>query len=139
MFVDEQETNDVEIYYKKLGRDFEAYTAKEIKKMNLKEEDKIKYQILKIKSKVLTWGLYNDLQESAIVISESGERHFNYKLYKENRLKKTLKSWDAKDKEGKPVTISDNNILHLSPVVAETILRGLDEFNFVSEEEENLS
>jgi len=139
MFIDDQETNDIEVYYKKAGHDFEAYTAKELKKTILKDDEKAKYQVIKIKTRVLTWGLYNDLQESAVVIGDQGERRFNYKIYKENRMKKLLKSWDAKDKEGKPATINDNTISHLSPSVAEAILRALDEIAFVSEEEENLS
>jgi len=139
MFIDDKETVDVMTYYKKTGHDYEAHTAKEFRRLKLQEDDKKSYNIVKIKAAVLTWGLYNELQEASLVITDAGDRQFNYRLYKENRLTKMIKEWDAKDKEGKPVPVNEKAILHLSPVVAEAILRALDELSFVGEEEENLS
>jgi len=139
MFIDDQESVDVMVYYKKVGHDYEAYTVKELKGMKLQDEDCKSYDVVHIKTVVLTWGLYNELQEASLVINDSGDRLFNYKLYKENRLKKMIRGWDAKDKEGKPVPVNERTILSLSPIVAEAILRALDELSFVSEEEENLS
>jgi len=139
MFIDDKESVDVMTYYKKTGHDYEAYTAKEFSCLKLQEDDKKSYNIVKIKAAVLTWGLYNELQEASLLITDAGDRQFNYRLYKENRLTKMIKEWDAKDKEGKPVPVNEKTILHLSPVVAEAILRALDELSFVGEEEENLS
>ena len=139
MFIDDKESVDVMTYYKKTGHDYEAYTAKEFSCLKLQEDDKKSYNIVKIKAAVLTCGLYNELQESSLLITDAGDRQFNYRLYKENRLTKMIKEWDAKDKEGKPVPVNEKTILHLSPVVAEAILRALHELSFVGEEEENLS
>jgi len=139
MFIDDKESEDIVVYYKKAGHNYEAYTAKEFSRMKFQGDNKKSYDVVNIKVVVLTWGLYNELQEGALIIGEAGDRQFNYKLYKENRLKKMIREWDAKDKEGKPVPVNEKTILHLSPVVAEAILRSLDESSFVGEEEENLS
>jgi len=139
MFIDDKELIGIVIYYKKMGHDYEAYTAREFNMLTLKEDDKKTYDVVNIKAVVLSWGLYNELQESALSTTADGERQFNYKLYKENRLKRMIKEWDAKDKEDKPVPINERTLSSLSAIVAEAITRALDELSFVSEEEENLS
>jgi len=139
MFIDDKELINIVIHYKKMGHDYEAYTSREFNALKLKEDEKKAYDIVNIKAAVLSWGLYNELQESALSSREDGERQFNYKLYKENRIKRMVREWDAKDKNGKLVPINDQTLLSLSPIVAEAIVRALDELSYVSEEEENLS
>jgi len=138
MFIDDKEMMDVVVYYKRQGHDYEAYTKAEFDTIKMEDEEKKKFDVVNIKASVLTWGVYNDLQDSAMIINIDGDRRFNYKIYKENRLKKMVQEWDAKDKEGNPVKENEANMMKLSPIVAEAILRGLDESSFVSEEEENL-
>lgn len=139
MFIDDQDVETVTVFYRKAGNGYEAYTSKEIKKVKLSDKALAKFQTVNIKARIMTWGMYNDLQESSTVIDPEGNRRFNYKIYKENRLKKIIQGWDAKDKNGKVVDVNESSLNRLSPAVAEAIIRALDEIGFVSEEEENLS
>ena len=90
--------------------------------------------------KQLTWGLYNDLQEGGIELDGEGNRRFNYKLYKENRLVQLIHSWDATATDNKgnqvPVRVTEKSIKSLAPEIAETILNAYDEITYLSEEEE---
>jgi hypothetical protein len=135
MFIEDTDLVEVKIYYKKNGHNYKALTEGEVKSLKLKDEAKKKYQCLTVKMRTLTWSLYNDLQDRAMVEGASGERHFNFKLYKENRMKELVKEWDAQ-KDGKPLPMDINMIGKLSPIIAEAILRGYDEISFVDEDEE---
>ena len=53
-----------------------------------------------------------------------------------NKLKKLIKEWDAKGKDGKNIAVSGPAISHLSPAVAEAILKAYDEVSVLSDEEE---
>jgi hypothetical protein len=136
MFVEDNDRIEMKIYYRKVGRNYDALTENDFKKV--KEELKGKYKILIIEMKVLTWGMFNDLQELAMVESGDGMggRNFNFKVYKENRLKRLLVKWDAKDKDGKAALINDKTINQLAPPIAEAILKSYDEASFLGEEEE---
>jgi hypothetical protein len=57
-------------------------------------------------------------------------------MFKEGRLLKLTKTWDAKDKEGRPIPINEKSILSLSPQVAEAILRAYDEVSYLQDDEE---
>ena len=137
MFVKDNDVVEIKIRFKKAVYRYDAYTEKELKEMDLKQEEKDKYKSLLVTMKLLTWGLYNDLQESAMVVNnDTGDRHFNLKTYKENRLKKLLVKWDAVNDSGSPVAINEGSIAHLAPDVAESILRAYDEASFLTEEQE---
>ena len=135
-FVKDEDVIDVKVFCRKIGHRYVSRTEKEFGKLEEKEEDKKKYECLSAKMRELTWELYNDLQESALVSDGDGERQFNFKLYKENRIMQLLKEWDAKNDDGKPIPINKVSIAHLAPSVAEAILRAYDEISFISEEEE---
>ena len=133
MFVKDSDVLEIKVYYKKVKRNnYEVYTEKEYKAVEKKEG----HNELNLKMRELTWGLYNELQEDAMVEDAQGERRFNFKLYKENRLGKLIQSWNAKTEEDKPVSVNSSSIAHLVPEVAETILRAYDEISFVGDEEE---
>jgi len=138
MFVKDTDLVDVKVYYLKKGKGhrYLSYTEAEFKGSVLKDDEKKQYKVLSLKMQQLTWGLYNQLQEDAMVEDINGNAQFNVKKYKENRLCKLIKEWDAINEEGKPVSIAPGSISHLSPDVAETILRGYDELSFVDEAEE---
>jgi hypothetical protein len=92
--------------------------------------------LLTVKMKELTWGLYNQLQDNAMIADANGESRFNFRSYKESKLKSLIKEWDAKDKDGKPVMVNEITISHLAPSIAETIIRSYDEISFLTEDEE---
>jgi len=149
MFVKESDIIELEVYYRKNGRQYEALTSTEYKTL-MKDDDKDddkgkkegekedKYKVINIKMKELTWGLYNDFQEVAMVDDGRGlgERIFNFKIYKETRLRYLLSGWDAIDEKGKPVAVTATIISSLAPPIAEAILRGYDEISYLDEEEE---
>lgn len=137
MFIQDDDVFDVKVYYRKNKNRYMAYTEKDYK--DLPEEEKTKCSVLSIRAKNMSWGLYNQLQDDAMVDNGSGERQFNFRAYKENRLKNLIKEWDAKDKDGKPVPINEKSIAHLSPAIAETILRAYDDVSLLSEEESGKS
>jgi hypothetical protein len=135
MFIQDDDVVEIKVYCKKYKYRYEAISEKDYNALKTEEEKK-KYTLLTVSMAMMNWGLFNKLQDEALVTKEDGEEKFNYKKYKENRIKKLIKSWDAKDKSGKPVPVNENTIAHLSPPVAETILKLYDEASYLNEDEE---
>ena len=138
MFIKEDDEIDIVLYYTKKDRTYEAISEKEFLALELSEEDTKRYSSLKLTMRELTWGLYNDIQETAMVDDGRGigERVFSFKVYKETRLRALIKKWDAKDKDGKPVPVSDKTLYNLAPSIGESILLIYDSFSFLGEGEE---
>ena len=139
MFIEENNTVEVVVYYKRLKYQYVSFTESEFKNEELSEEDKAKYKKLIVKMKQLTWGLYNDLQEGAVDLDGDGNRRFNYKKYKESRLIRLISGWDATKKQGDkeiPARTDERTIKELAPEIAESILNAYDQIVFLGEEEE---
>ena len=136
MFIKDGDSVKIKVYYIKKGYRFVTYTQDEFKKSIVEEDEKREYSCVSVEMMELTWGLYNQLQEDAMIDDASGRPQFNVKVYKENRLLKLIKSWDAIDDDGNLVPVNKNTISHMAPDIAETILRAYDEYSFISEEEE---
>jgi len=138
MFIDPNDQIEIKIYYKRIGRHYEVHNEKDIEAM--KEVEKSKYKLLLVKTRELPWGLYNELNEESVTKDNLGGRHWNYKLYKENKLRKIILSWDAKmaDIKGNiiPVPLSSEQIAKLSPDIAEYILNAYDAIMFEEDEKE---
>jgi hypothetical protein len=119
------------IYYKKRGRQYTVLSENAF--LNIDKDDQNKYSELKLRMKVLTWGIYNHLQEF------SGEK-FNFKKYKENKLRTLIIEWNAK-KVGKNqeeiiVPVTKKSIENLCPEIAEEILKQYDSIMILDQEEE---
>ncbi len=145
MFINDQEFITIKIYYKERNKSYIAYTEQEIKA--LKDEEKItdekisKLKCITIQCPQLTWGLHNEIQDSALVDDVStGQRRWNYKSYKEKKLLKIIKKWDATMKDGEkgevPAPINPKVIACLAPEIAEAILSAYDQETTLGEEEE---
>jgi hypothetical protein len=138
MFVDPNELIEIKVFYKKIGRHYVVTPESEY--LLLDDEDKAKYKCLTARVRELTWGLYNDLNEDSVMKDMSGNRQWNYKLYKENKLRKILVAWDAKrtkeNGESVPIPVNEESIKNLVPDIAEYILSTYDTIMFVSEDEE---
>ena len=84
--------------------------------------------------------MYNELNEESVTKDMQGNRNFNFRLFKENKIKKILAGWDASkinsngDKVEIPLT--PDNIRNLSPDIAEEILSSYDTMMFISEDAE---
>ncbi|MFA5312400.1 MAG: hypothetical protein WC375_03650 [Methanomassiliicoccales archaeon] len=140
MFIEDGSFVTVKVYSRKMGYSYAALGEKEFIASKIKEEDKKKYQCLTVQMLVLDWGLYNELQESAMIPDEAtGERRFNYKVYKEHRIQRLIKEWDAKDAKGNLVPVNESNLRKLSPNIAEAILGEYDTQAYMSENEEKKS
>lgn len=161
MFIDDKELIELKIYYRKSGRHYLAFSSTDFEKTDFGifdgekveklqpveqkkleedrkkkvEEEKAKYKCVNIKARQLTWGLYNDLQEEAVVKDNIGSRQWNYKKYKENKLRKIIAEWDVQV-NGSVAPINPQAINNLSPDVAEAILNAYDQAMLVGEEEE---
>jgi len=140
MFVESNSTVDIIVYYKKLNYHYLSYSESEFKKENFTEEEISKFKKLIVKMRILSWGLYNDLQEGAVEVDSEGNRKFNYRKYKELRLVKLIADWDAtvEDNNKNPVKVNpiEKTIKSLAPEIAETILNAYDQVMYLSEEEE---
>ena len=138
MFIDTNELVEIKVFYKKVGRHYIVNDLSEYELMD--DEEKKKFKCLIVKTRELTWGLYNELNEESVVRDQLGNRQWNYKLYKENKLRKILVSWDAQKPNEKgemiPIVVNSDSISKLSPDIAEKILGSYDMIMFVSEEEE---
>jgi len=139
MFITDDEVIDVIVYYRQVGRVYLSYKESDFNE-NIKEEDKVKYKKLTVSMRILTWGLYNELQDAAWLRDENMEKStWSNKKYKEEKLKKIIVKWDAtmKNKKGEeiPAPINSNTIMSMSPNIAETILSAYDERSIFSEEE----
>ena len=143
MFLENEDLLKIVIYYKKVGRHYQTLNEATFEKSDLTDEEKATFEKLTIKARPLTWGLYNDLQESAMVPDQFGNRKWNYKVYKENKLREIIAKWDAKIKndEGEMVNapVNPNTISKMSPDVAEVILNTYDQMTLIDEEEEKKS
>jgi hypothetical protein len=140
MFVNQDELMDIILHYKKVVKSYLVFNDFDFASSKLTEEEKKKYQTVTFRMKQLTWGLHNELQEAAYIKDINGDRVFNLKVYKENRLKTLIVSWDAKRKNAKgdmePVAISSESIMSLSPDIAEEVLKTYDRINIMDVDEE---
>lgn len=143
MFIEDKEFIEIKVFYKKVGRHYVAYSQDSFDSSEMSEEEKKEFQELNIQAAQLTWGLYNDLQEKAMVPDEFGNRKWNYKIYKENKLRSIIKKWDAthQNNEGKtvPVPLNPQMISKLAPDIAETILNFYDQKTLLDDEDEKKS
>ena len=143
MFLDNVELIEIIIRYKKVGRHYVAYSQDVFNDVGISEEEKAKFSALNVKAHQLTWGLYNDLQEAAMVPDNLGNRKWNYKVYKENKLRKIISQWDAKttDAEGKVINVMVNpkTISNMAPDIAEAILNAYDKATLIDDAEEKKS
>ena len=126
MFIEDEELLEIVVHYKKAGRHYVAYNDQVFNEIGLSDEEKENFQKLTVKARQLTWGLYNDLQEAAMVKDELGNRNWNYKVYKEHKLRSIIAQWDAtmKNGEGELVAIwpKTHIIAKISPEIADVIL-----------------
>ena len=145
MFIEDEELLEIVVYYKKSGLHYTVHSQYQFNELDFPEEVKAEYKKLVVKARQLTWGLYNDLQEAAMVRDNLGNRNWNYKVYKENKLRRIIAKWDAKMKdpedESKTVNVPVNPkmIAKMSPDIAEIILNSYDQMTLIDEEEEKKS
>ena len=140
MFVENNNKIKIEIFYKKKGRLYSCYDSKSFEEEDMPEAERSSYKKVAIYMKELTWGLYNEIQEESFSEDHSGNRVFNYRLYKEKRLSRLIESWDAvrADPQGNPIPIpvNEENIKSLSPEIAELITAVYDDLSYFKEDEE---
>lgn len=132
MFIETDGEIKVELFIKK-GSNGAVRVLTSLK--DLDEKDRPKYESSIFKLRPLTWKQHNDIQRAATVMKPGFGAELDWVLYKERKLCTVLVGWDAKDKDGKPVPIKDENIFRLSPQIAETLLGEFDRATVMGEEE----
>ena len=123
------------------GKNYVAYGEQDFKDSIKEDKDKLKYKKLTVTMRAMTWGLYNELQEhSSVYDINAGRNIFNFKKYKEEKLRKLIVKWDATkpDKDGKliPVPVEEKTVLSLAPSIAETIISQYDDVSILDEDDE---
>jgi len=140
MFIDVNDNVNVTVYYRKVGMHYIALSAKEFENKITDEDNKKKFSSVTVQMRTLTWGLYNQINEAAVVKTNNSDRDWNYKLYKENKLKSIIVSWDAKRKNEKgdlvPVPVNQDAITNMAPEIAEIILSEYDNIMSLDEDDE---
>ena len=141
LFVNNELVN-IKIFYKKVGKMFSALTQREFnkKKQENPRFNESEYKEINLWVVPLTWGVFNNLQQSSRELDEFGVSKFNSKMFKENKIVTVIKRWDIKRKtpDGNLVVVPINHqtVSTLSPEIAETILTSYDEYMILDEEEE---
>jgi len=136
MFIDTNEQIKVTVYYLKKGYIYDAYTSSEFELLKLRDSEKTKYKELNLVMRQLTWGLQNELQDEALRELPDGTSKFQYKIFKEAKIEKTIISWDAKNEKDEPIDINLKIIRSLAPEIAEAIIRAYDTATLLGGEDE---
>lgn len=138
MFISNDEMLDMVFYYKKINKwKYVIYNEKEFEKKELSDEEISKYNKLILECTVLDFGLSNSLHMDSMVEGSDGFKEFNAKFYNENKLLRVIKGWNAKDKDGKPIPITLENIRNLAPEIGNKIIKDYDNLHWNEEQEKN--
>jgi hypothetical protein len=133
MFIESGGEIAVEVYYKK-GKN--GTIKVKVDAESIPEKEKEAWTKASFTLKPLTWKQHNDIQRAATVNRGPGMgSDLDWVLYKERKLVTILKSWDAKDSDGKAVPVNQENIFKLCPQVAEALLNEFDKATVLGDEE----
>lgn len=139
MFIEPNSTVKVTVFYKKTGQTYSAYLKKDLKdNKKLSEKEKESLSELNVTMKVLTWDLFNQIQEKSWIPNpeDNTKMTWSNKASKEFKLLNLISDWDAKDKDGNPIKVTKERISALAPEIAEAILDGYEDRNYLTKEEE---
>lgn len=138
MFIDPDDLIAIKIHYKKVGRHFIAYNEEEFNEPDSKI-NKDGFKELTTHMRQMTWGLYNELQEAALRPDQLGNKTWNLKFFKENKLLRLIAKWDATTKNAEEkitiVPINPQTISTLAPDIAEAILSTYDKIVLIDDDE----
>jgi len=133
MFIENDGAIKVELYIKKGNN---GTVRVETSLAEISEQEHSKYEKEEFTLRPLTWKQHNDIQRSATVNRGPGiGTELDWVLYKERKLCTVLVGWGAKNKEGKPIPVTEANIFKLCPQIAETLLQEFDRATILGEEE----
>ena len=133
MFTIKEETVKIELFIRKGGR---GSVNVETSLDAIPEKDKAKYEKSVFSMKPLSWKNHNDIQRAATVNKGPGMgSELDWVLYKEKKLLAVLTGWDAKDRDGKAIPVTEENIFRLNFQVAEALLQEFDKATILGDEE----
>jgi hypothetical protein len=133
MFIEKEGNVKIELFIRKGGR---GSVSIETSLDEVPEKDKGKYEKSVFMMRPLTWKQHNDIQRAATVNRGPGMgSELDWVMYKEKKLCAVLIGWDAKDKEGKPIPVNEENIFRLNFQVAEALLQEFDKATILGDEE----
>ena len=138
MFIEQEKLIEVVIYYKKSksGNSVRIVTD-ESKLKEMKADEGKGFTRASFKLRPMTWRTYNDLlRESKTTNPLTMSEETDWATYREKKLVRLLAEWEAKDKDGNPIPITEERIMSLHPLVAENILNEYDKKVYLDEEEQ---
>jgi hypothetical protein len=132
MFTEKEDTVKIELFIKKSSKGINVETSLD----KVLEKDRSKYEKCVFSMRPLGWKIHNDIQRSATVNRGPGMgSELDWVLYKERKLCAVLVGWDAKDKEGRAIPVTEENIFRLNFQVAEALLQEFDKATVLGEDE----
>lgn len=132
MFIEKDGIIKIELYVKKF-RNGSVRVEQHLE--DVAEADRHLFEKVTFTMKPLTWRQHNEIQRAATVTKPGLGSDLDWVTYKERKLCTVLTGWDANTKDGKPIPVTDENILRLSPQVAELLLNEFDHATVMGDEE----
>jgi hypothetical protein len=100
------------------------------------EDKKKRFTPLTVELKPLPWHAYNELQRKCTKNLGPGiGEELDWIKFKEEKLQAVLVDWNAKDKDGKKITVSREMLFKLHPKVAEAILTEYDKITLLGSDD----
>lgn len=114
IFVNENETVDVSVHYFENGNEIVVF-----------DEPTEKTTELKVSFRRPDFAISQRLMASSTVADQNGGQTVNLVLLQNNMLYFLAKSWNATDKEGKPVELNSGSISNLRVEIARALVNKL--------------
>ena len=117
MFVNDQDTVKITLYYKQLpsGR------LQVLPRLDQIGEKRLGFQAVSFEMRCLTWKQKNELMRQSRRMNALQQSELDWEAYQERLLTTLIAKWDAKEGD-QPLAVTPENILRMHPQVAEVLL-----------------
>lgn len=131
---------EIKLYYKHVnvenGKKLIILDNNKAEEMLKNEEEKDGIEVLKTNWSILNWKEQNEIMNasSQTVDPMTGEKQFNFLIYRDSMIKKCLKEWNIMVNE-KPVPVTSDAIDKLPSIVVSNIYQKFEKYIEFEEEE----
>jgi len=133
MFVDDKSHLKIPIHFKlgKTSRGIRVETSLD----KIPEDKRAEYKTVVFEMRPITWKMSNDLmRECRYKNMQTGTDDIDWIKYKEQKLKMVVAGWDAKTDDSKAIPVTEDAIMKLHPLIAETLLSLYDRESYLDED-----
>lgn len=135
MFIEKDRLIEIVIYYKRSKSGNSVKVETDLSKVPEIERKSFTKALFKMSS--MTWKVYNELlRESKTTNPMTMAEETDWATYREKKLCKLLVEWDAADKDGNPIPVSEDMVMSLHPLIAENVINEYDKKVYLDEEEQ---